>query len=153
MAEADLCIAYLLWFLFGFFGVHRLYVNDVCGFLVYMVSTFFTFGGLNFFLWCLDFCLLPFLVSSYNSRQRANVTVVQQTSQQPNVTYVVQQAPQQQYQQPQQQYQQQPQQQYYQPQQQQYQQQPQQQQQQHIPYYPQQQQPPQVPGYPSEQRY
>lgn len=66
MSQKDIGVCYILWFFFGTFGVHRLYLGDVFGFALYMI--FWLSGGiLNLIFWLIDLCLIPSLVNNYNA--------------------------------------------------------------------------------------
>jgi len=62
MGDKDIGVAYCLWFFFGFFGVHRFYLDRPISGLIYL----FTFGifGIG---WLVDICLIPSMVDHYNT--------------------------------------------------------------------------------------
>merc|ERR1711943_90525 len=88
MAEhKDILVAYLLWFLLGWAGIHRFYLNRPVSGVIYL----FTFGlfGIG---WLIDICLIPGMVEHSNAHHYHH--------HHEHVTVVTQQVPYQQYQQP-----------------------------------------------------
>ena len=63
--QKSLAVAYVLWFFFGLFGVHRFYLGNWFTGTLYALSAGFYFVG-----WFLDLFMLPFLVNSSNQRLR-----------------------------------------------------------------------------------
>lgn len=63
--EKSVVATYLLWFFFGTVGIHRLYLGDVTGFLIYILLLL-TCGIGNFIFWIIDLCLIPKLVDDAN---------------------------------------------------------------------------------------
>ena len=82
MVKKSLALTYLLWFFFGFFGIHRLYLEDMNGFLIYIILWLFFWTGICLVailvFWIIDICLIPGLVRNKNKEilQGPNVTVV-----------------------------------------------------------------------------
>ncbi|KYQ90839.1 TM2 domain containing protein [Tieghemostelium lacteum] len=80
-------VAYLLWFFFGLFGIHRFYLNRTCSGVIYLFTL-----GIFFIGFCVDLCLIPGMVESENAKLRqmssgpgvvVNTTVVQPVYQPP----------------------------------------------------------------------
>jgi TM2 domain-containing membrane protein YozV len=80
-------IAYLLWFLFGILGTHRLYLGDGKGLLIpcLIVLGFFMglgdTGAFGLFLivagvgwWFIDLFLIPYLAQQYNQKLAASLS-------------------------------------------------------------------------------
>eukprot|EP01087_Luapelamoeba_hula_P009642 TRINITY_DN250_c0_g2_i1.p2 TRINITY_DN250_c0_g2~~TRINITY_DN250_c0_g2_i1.p2 ORF type:complete len:130 (-),score=15.62 TRINITY_DN250_c0_g2_i1:19-408(-) len=57
----DVGVAYVLWFFFGLFGVHRFYLDRPCSGLVWLCT-----GGFFLIGWIVDICLIPGMVDDYN---------------------------------------------------------------------------------------
>ena len=64
--SGSLVVAYLLWFIFGFLGVHHIYLGR--GILIWFLSII-TFQGLGIW-WIVDFFLIP---SSLNKSRKATL--------------------------------------------------------------------------------
>jgi len=59
----DVLIAYLLWFFFGFFGIHRFYLDQpVMGIVYFLTGAFCGIG------WLIDICLIPGIVEQCNAK-------------------------------------------------------------------------------------
>lgn len=71
MGEKSLLVSYLLWFFVGYFGVHRLYLDDFTGFLIYLILWLFSWTGVGlvalFVFWIVDIFLIPGLVALRNA--------------------------------------------------------------------------------------
>lgn len=63
-------VAYILWFFFGVFGVHRLYCNRLWTALLWFLT-----GGLFLIGWIVDLFLIPAMVRETN-RESANGFVI-----------------------------------------------------------------------------
>ena len=63
MREKRVWIAYLLWFFFGFLGIHKFYLDKIALGVIYIFT-----GGLFFFGWFVDLFTLPSQVDLYNLR-------------------------------------------------------------------------------------
>ena len=61
MRLKKLWIAYLLWFFFGFFGIHKFYLDKIFIGILYILT-----GGLFFIGWFVDLFTLPAQVDLYN---------------------------------------------------------------------------------------
>ena len=61
MRPKKLWVAYLLWFLFGFLGVHKFYLDKIVLGILYILT-----GGLFFIGWFVDLFTLPSQVDLYN---------------------------------------------------------------------------------------
>lgn len=61
MRLKKLWIAYLLWFFFGFFGIHKFYLDKIFIGILYILT-----GGLFFIGWFVDLFTLPSQVDLYN---------------------------------------------------------------------------------------
>jgi TM2 domain-containing membrane protein YozV len=66
MNDKQTLVTYLLWFFFGFLGVHKFYLNKTAWGLVY----FFT-GGLFMIGWLVDLFTIPSQVRRYNQELQA----------------------------------------------------------------------------------
>ena len=66
MREKKLWIAYILWFFFGFLGVHKFYLNKIIIGILYIFT-----GGFFFIGWFIDLFTLPSQVDRYNLREYA----------------------------------------------------------------------------------
>lgn len=66
MNEKHALPTYLLWFFFGWFGIHKFYLNKTMWGLIY----FFT-GGLFFIGWFIDLFTIPSQVRAYNRQLNA----------------------------------------------------------------------------------
>lgn len=53
----------------GYFGIHRLYLDDVTMFIVYIVCIFLTAGVVSFVIWIYDLFAIPSLVQQANFKQ------------------------------------------------------------------------------------
>jgi TM2 domain-containing membrane protein YozV len=93
MAQKNMAVAYLLWFLLGGFGVHRAYLGDTMGFGIYLmlwvISVFLLVIGVGAItlvalclIWLIDICLIPGLVRDANNKQQPIVVIQQVTPQQ-----------------------------------------------------------------------
>ena len=65
MRLKKLWVAYLLWFFFGFLGVHKFYLGKILLGILYILT-----GGLFFVGWFLDLFTLPSQVDLYNLRMQ-----------------------------------------------------------------------------------
>ncbi|MGJ8696521.1 MAG: TM2 domain-containing protein [Verrucomicrobiaceae bacterium] len=65
MTRRSLLVTYILWFFFGVFGVHRLYLGHIGWAVVYFLT-----GGLFLIGWIVDLFLNPSYVAEYNARLR-----------------------------------------------------------------------------------
>ena len=61
MREKKLWLAYILWFFFGFLGVHKFYLNKIVIGILYIFT-----GGLFFIGWFIDLFTLPSQIELYN---------------------------------------------------------------------------------------
>jgi TM2 domain-containing membrane protein YozV len=78
VAQKDTLVAYILWFFFGFLGIHRFYLNRPVSGIIWLLT-----GGLCGLGWCIDLCLIPMMVDEENAMlQPAFQTVVIQQNQQ-----------------------------------------------------------------------
>jgi len=75
----SMLVAYVLWFFFGIFGIHRFYLGRTCSGLVYLFT-----AGLLGIGWIIDVCLIPGIVEEENYKYRTNTIIV--TNQAPSVT-------------------------------------------------------------------
>lgn len=60
--ERSILIAYLLWFFFGVFGVHRYYCGRYITGTIWLLT-----GGLFGIGWLIDLFLIPFMVNDDNA--------------------------------------------------------------------------------------
>ncbi|KAL0487858.1 2 TM domain-containing transmembrane protein [Acrasis kona] len=74
----DTFVAYLLWFFLGFLGVHRFYLNDVVGGVIWLFT-----GALCGLGWIIDICLIPGMVESENQRLNAGRQTIVVTNNSP----------------------------------------------------------------------
>ena len=65
MKRKKLWVAYLLWFFFGFLGIHKFYLNKIIIGILYIFT-----GGLLFIGWFVDLFTLPSQVDLYNLRMQ-----------------------------------------------------------------------------------
>jgi TM2 domain-containing membrane protein YozV len=61
MRPKKLWVAYLLWFFFGFLGIHKFYLGKIVMGILYIIT-----GGLFFIGWFVDLFTLPSQVDLYN---------------------------------------------------------------------------------------
>ena len=61
MKQKSLPVAYILWFFFGFLGVHKFYLDKIVIGVLYIFT-----GGLFFIGWFVDLFTLPSQVELYN---------------------------------------------------------------------------------------
>jgi TM2 domain-containing membrane protein YozV len=61
MERRDLFITYILWFFFGFIGIHKFYLNNFVMGLIYFLT-----GGLFGVGWFIDIFTIPSQVRKYN---------------------------------------------------------------------------------------
>jgi TM2 domain-containing membrane protein YozV len=61
--ERNIVVAYLLWFFFGFLGVHRFYCGKYITGIIWLLT-----GGLCGIGWLIDIFLVPFMVSADNNK-------------------------------------------------------------------------------------
>ena len=66
MRPKKLWVAYLLWFLFGFLGVHKFYLDKIVLGILYILT-----GGLFFIGWLIDLFTLPSQVDLYNLKMQS----------------------------------------------------------------------------------
>ena len=66
MKERETWVAYLLWFLLGFIGVHKFYLGKMGWGILYIFT-----GGLFFIGWLVDLFTLPSQVRRYNEQIRS----------------------------------------------------------------------------------
>lgn len=60
-------VAFLLWFFFGWFSMHRFYVGKVGSGILYLLT-----GQLLGIGWVIDLFLLGGMVDTYNNKERIN---------------------------------------------------------------------------------
>ena len=65
MRQKQLWVAYILWFLGGFLGIHKFYLEKIGMGVLYIFT-----GGLFFFGWFVDLFTLPSQVDLYNLRMQ-----------------------------------------------------------------------------------
>ena len=65
MGQKKLWVAYLLWLFFGFFGIHKFYLEKIFIGILYILT-----GGLFFIGWFIDLFTLPSQVDLYNLRMQ-----------------------------------------------------------------------------------
>ncbi len=61
MKEKEIWVTYLLWFLFGFLGVHKFYLGKTGWGILYILT-----GGLFLIGWLVDIFTIPSQVHRYN---------------------------------------------------------------------------------------
>ena len=65
MKRKKLWVAYILWFFFGFLGIHKFYLNKIVIGVLYIFT-----GGLFFIGWFVDLFTLPSQVDLYNLKMQ-----------------------------------------------------------------------------------
>jgi TM2 domain-containing membrane protein YozV len=66
MIEKETWVTYLLWFFFGFVGVHKFYLGKVGWGVLYLLT-----GGLFFVGWLIDLFTIPAQVREVNAAVRS----------------------------------------------------------------------------------
>ena len=62
MNRRSTMLTYVLWFFFGFLGIHRFYLGHVGWGIAYLLTA--AFGGIG---WLIDLFLIPGYVEKYNA--------------------------------------------------------------------------------------
>ena len=78
--SSTIITAYVLWFLLGFLGVHRCYLNKICTGLLYALT-----GGLFGIGLLIDLCLIPGLVDEYFTLRGGNNIIINSPSSSPQL--------------------------------------------------------------------
>jgi len=68
MKEKETWVAYLLWFFFGFLGVHKFYLGKMGWGILYLLT-----GGIFLIGWLIDLFTLPSQVRHANEELRSMV--------------------------------------------------------------------------------
>ena len=66
MRQKKLWVAYLLWFFFGFLGIHKFYLEKIFIGILYILT-----GGLFFVGWFIDLFTLPSQIDLYNLKMQS----------------------------------------------------------------------------------